>query len=72
MVNIRVNDEPTQLPQALPLSEFLATWQTPETDEGNPAFAIALNGEFVPRASYAEVTLNEGDELDIVSPVGGG
>ena len=35
-------------------------------------FAVALNGNFVPRASYAEVPLAEGDSLDIVAPVVGG
>ena len=74
MVTIRVNDEPTQLPQAMPLREFLATWQgSASQDQGQEqTFAIALNGEFVPRTQYAEVTLSEGDALDIVSPVGGG
>lgn len=71
-MNILVNDAPTQLPQALSLSEFLAAWQPPDSDAANPTFAIALNGEFVPRTQYVEVTLKEGDALDIVSPVGGG
>ncbi|WOX05085.1 sulfur carrier protein ThiS [Microbulbifer pacificus] len=35
-------------------------------------FAVALNGDFVPRASYAETHLNSGDKLDIVAPVVGG
>lgn len=35
-------------------------------------FAVALNGNFVPRARYAEVPLAEDDRLDIVAPVVGG
>jgi sulfur carrier protein len=35
-------------------------------------FAVALNGEFVPKARYAESLLTPGDALDLVSPVGGG
>lgn len=72
MVNIRVNDEPTQLPHTLPLSEFLAARPKDDGDNQDQAFAVALNGEFVPRTQYAEVILNEGDALDIVTPVGGG
>lgn len=72
MVDILVNDDPTQLPQALPLSEFLAAWQTPSDDAPDPVFAVALNGEFVPRTQYADTILKDGDALDIVSPVGGG
>ena len=34
--------------------------------------AVAVNGEFVARSSYAEVELNEGDKIDVVGAVGGG
>lgn len=36
------------------------------------AFAVALNLEFVPRDRYAETTLRDGDELEVVSPRQGG
>ena len=35
-------------------------------------FAVALNGEFIPRERYATVSLSAGDELEIVSPMQGG
>ncbi|MBB5213149.1 sulfur carrier protein ThiS [Microbulbifer hydrolyticus] len=35
-------------------------------------FAVARNGDFVPRADYADTRLNHGDSLDIVAPVVGG
>ncbi|WP_226667137.1 sulfur carrier protein ThiS [Microbulbifer aggregans] len=35
-------------------------------------FAVALNGDFVARATYGETPLNDGDSLDIVAPVVGG
>ncbi|WP_295802945.1 sulfur carrier protein ThiS [uncultured Microbulbifer sp.] len=35
-------------------------------------FAVALNGDFVPRAHYAQVSLSAGDNVDIVAPVVGG
>ena len=34
--------------------------------------AIERNREIVPRSLYKEVTLNEGDELEIVTFIGGG
>lgn len=72
MVNISVNDKITQLPQTLALSEFLNGWQQTDTGDSQQAFAVAVNGEFVPRSQYASTTLQDGDAIDIVSPVGGG
>lgn len=34
--------------------------------------AVELNREIVPRAQWAETTLNDGDRLEIVHFVGGG
>lgn len=34
--------------------------------------AVAVNGEFVPRSSYAQVRLCSSDCVDIVAPVQGG
>ena len=35
-------------------------------------FAVAVNENFVPRANYESVELNNGDQLDIVAPMQGG
>jgi len=34
--------------------------------------AVALNETFVLRTSYSETNINDGDKLDILSPVQGG
>jgi thiazole synthase len=34
--------------------------------------AIERNREIVPRSTYAEVDLNDGDEIEIVAFIGGG
>lgn len=34
--------------------------------------AIELNGEIVPRSTFAQTALNDGDKLEIVGAVGGG
>ncbi len=35
-------------------------------------FAVARNGEFVPRASYGDCPVQPGDRIDIVHPAAGG
>lgn len=37
-----------------------------------PPYALALNGDFVPKSDYGQVQLKEQDQLDIVSPIFGG
>lgn len=34
--------------------------------------AVELNGEILPRASYPNMVLSDGDKLEVVSFVGGG
>lgn len=34
--------------------------------------AVARNGEFVPRISYANTNLSDGDALEVVAPMQGG
>lgn len=48
------------------LANFLKTLDTGDQ------FAVARNGEFVPKSQYDQTTLSDGDTLDIVTPVGGG
>ena len=35
-------------------------------------FAVALNGEFIPRECYEQTWLNEGDQLVLFTPIYGG
>lgn len=67
MITVTVNNETQQLPSATLLAEFLTTYCTPGSQ-----YAVAINGEFVPRSSYVTRRLQAQDCLDIVSPVGGG
>lgn len=68
MIDITINDQPAQCADQAPLQLVLEDRQ----NNADEPFAVALNGEFVPRSRYREVTLRQGDALDIVSPVGGG
>lgn len=67
MINIRVNDE-TFHTESHSLSAFLLA----QKETFAPPFAVAVNGEFVPQTAYEQTPLNEGDTIDIVSPIGGG
>lgn len=66
--HIHVNGEPLKIQVPISLVDLL------EQHHGKPTapFSVAVNGDFVPRTQYADVTIQPGDELDIVSPVGGG
>jgi sulfur carrier protein len=67
MINISLNNEPHQLSAATLLSDAIVQWGFGETK-----IAVAINGEFVPRSTYSSRELREGDQIDIVKPVGGG
>ena len=43
-----------------------------ETNYNPNRVAVELNGEIVPKAQYGAAVLNDGDEVEIVSFVGGG
>jgi len=72
MVKLSLNDTPVELTKGTRLSEALILWGYLSSPEEKPQCAVAINGEFVPRTRYTEITLVNGDEVDIVSAVGGG
>ena len=49
------------------LAEYLST-----TNYDMKRIATELNGDIVPKATYAETVLKDGDSIEIVSFVGGG
>jgi sulfur carrier protein len=67
MLTLSLNNEIRTLPQPMSLREAMAHWDLSEN-----LSAAAVNGEFVPRSQYHVVTLQDGDTIDIVKPVGGG
>lgn len=34
--------------------------------------AVAVNGTFIPKTSYTEIRINDGDKIEIVAPMQGG
>ena len=63
---VMVNGEETSLTD----DESVRSLLDSRNQEGR--VAVAVNGEFVPRGSYGEVFLSEGDEVEIVAPMQGG
>lgn len=63
---VKVNGE--LLPIAgMTLAEYITT-----TSFDPQKIAVEKNGEIVPKATYKEVVLKDGDALEVVSFVGGG
>ncbi len=66
-MNITINGEKKNLSAAPDLQSVLDA----EGYKGK-LVAVAKNGEFVPRAHYANINLEDGDEIEIVAPMQGG
>jgi thiamine biosynthesis protein ThiS len=67
VVEIRINGEPRTVPSGLTLAGLLA-----ELRLGARYVAVERNLSVVPRTQHAECILQPGDELEIVTLVGGG
>ncbi len=63
---VKINGTEKEL-AGMTLSAYLAT-----TDYDPGQIAVERNGEIVPKARYSQVVLQEGDNLEVVSFVGGG
>ncbi|MGV8838424.1 sulfur carrier protein ThiS [Cellvibrio sp.] len=66
-IELSVNNESVSLTSKTLLSDALQQW-----GYGESKIAVAINGEFIPRSTYTERELLNGDQIDIVKPVGGG
>lgn len=65
-MKITLNQHATDLQANATVADALAQMQA------KPPFAVAVNTIFVPRTQYAAHTLNEGDKMEVISPVTGG
>lgn len=65
-MNITINQQATELREDATVADALALLAP------RPPFAVAVNTVFVPKARYAEQALNDGDRLEVISPVTGG
>lgn len=67
MITLTVNGKPRPVESRLNLEDFLDAFGLDLTH-----IAVGYNGEVIKREQYPQVTLQEGDILEIVRPVGGG
>lgn len=67
MIQVTLNGQPTALPPDLTVLALLEL-----RGLAGKRLAVERNGEIVPRARHAEVSLAEGDRIEIVVAVGGG
>jgi sulfur carrier protein len=66
-VQVKLNGEPRELPDAATLAEAVA--QVTDLATG---VAAAVNGDVVPRGSWATAPLRDGDQVEVVTAVQGG
>jgi thiazole synthase len=67
MPTITLNGEPRPLPEPLTVSDLLRT-----IGRDGHAVAVEVNRDVVPRAQHAQTKLSDGDQVEIVTLVGGG
>lgn len=67
-MNIKVNGEEKKYEQILTVAELLKV----EDVEMPDMVSVQLNGEFLERATFAEVKLKDNDEIDFLYFMGGG
>ena len=81
MLTVSINGQPLRLDAPLTIAELLLRYgQTAQNGkknvqkngQSNKQVAVAVNGEFVPRSQYTHTHVNNNDEIDIVTAVGGG
>ena len=67
MINLTVNGKPRVLEASLDLVTYLLSFGV-----NLKHVAVGYNGDVLKKESYVDVTLRDGDVLEIVRPVGGG
>ena len=67
MIRLTINGEEQEFPEITPLLEYVSS-----LDINVKTIAIAYNGEVLCRDEWTDVTLSDGDSLEVVRAVGGG
>ena len=66
-VQVQLNGEPRELPDGTTLAEAVA-----ELTAAATGVAAAVNGDVVPRGSWAATLVRDGDQVEVVTAVQGG
>ena len=67
MIALTVNGKPREAESPVNIRDYLLQIGVTQT-----AIAVAHNGEVIRRTELADITLSDGDTLEIVRAVGGG
>lgn len=67
MIRITVNGKPVELESPLSVDRLLDSVEVPPN-----YLAVEVNADVVPRERYGDVTVRDGDEVEVVTLVGGG
>lgn len=65
-MKVLINQKPHELAEPATLADVVVLIQA------KPPFAAAVNTQFIPRTQYTQMTLHDGDQIEIISPVTGG
>ncbi len=67
MINITVNGKPVEIESEMSVQQMLDTVEVPPN-----YLAVEINADVVPRKQYGETVVRNGDEVEVVTLVGGG
>ena len=67
MITLTINGAPRELDAPMTVAQYLDTLGL-----AGRYVAVARNGDVLERRAFATVTLEHGDRIEIVRPVGGG
>lgn len=67
MISITVNGASVEIESEMSVEELLDTVDVPPN-----YLAVEVNAEVVPRETYGETTVHDGDVVEVVTLVGGG
>jgi len=67
MIRITVNGEAVEIESPMTVDQLLETVDVPPN-----YLAVEVNADVVPREQYTEVTVADGDAVEVVTLVGGG
>ena len=67
MIEVTVNGRPAKIQSAMSVEQLLNTVEVPPN-----YLAVEVNGDVVPRETYSDKMVDAGDEVEVVTLVGGG
>jgi sulfur carrier protein len=67
MITLQLNGEDKTLKVGSSIVDAIVAWHL--TDK---SFAVAVNEEFIPKSAYADVSLIDGDRIELLIPMQGG